>query len=116
MNDLISRQAVIDALEWKWAGKAALDAIKKLPPAQQWIPCSERMPEKYDEYYVTWTSDNFKRPLIEIIECDETNEFDYELYRFKMEWLLNETMKAYDNPKIIAWMPLPEPYEEVRDD
>lgn len=37
MNDLISRQAAIDALEWKWAGKAAIDAIKNLPSAQQEI-------------------------------------------------------------------------------
>ena len=34
MKDLISRQAVLDALEWKWAGKAAFDAIKNLPSAQ----------------------------------------------------------------------------------
>ena len=34
MSDLISRQAAIDALEWKWAGKAAIDAIKSLPSAQ----------------------------------------------------------------------------------
>lgn len=27
MNDLISRQSAIDALEWTWAGKAAFDAI-----------------------------------------------------------------------------------------
>ena len=32
MTDLISRQAALDALDWKWAGKAAIDAIKNLPP------------------------------------------------------------------------------------
>ena len=31
VGDMISRQAVLDALEWKWAGKAAFDAIKELP-------------------------------------------------------------------------------------
>lgn len=35
MSDLINRQDAIDALEWKWAGKAALDAIKALPSAQR---------------------------------------------------------------------------------
>lgn len=34
MSDLISREAALDALEWKWAGKAAMDAIKNLPSAQ----------------------------------------------------------------------------------
>lgn len=41
MKDLIERQAAIDALEWKWAGKAAIDAIKNLPsaqPEQRWTP------------------------------------------------------------------------------
>lgn len=33
-KDTIYRQAAIDALEWKWAGKAAIDAIKNLPSAQ----------------------------------------------------------------------------------
>ena len=33
-EDCISRQAAIDALEWKWAGRAAIDAIKALPSAQ----------------------------------------------------------------------------------
>lgn len=40
MSDLINRQEAIDALEWKWAGKAALDAIKALPSAERkgkWI-------------------------------------------------------------------------------
>ena len=46
MSDLISRQAAIDALEWTWAGKAAFDAIKNLPPAQ---------PERDTPKRVLWT-------------------------------------------------------------
>lgn len=38
MSDLISRQAALDAIEWKWAGKAAFDAIKALPAE---IECAE---------------------------------------------------------------------------
>lgn len=54
MNDLISRQAAIDALWHSIEDECgelqsyaevvisdAEDAIKALPPAQQWIPCSE---------------------------------------------------------------------------
>ena len=33
-SDLISRQAALNALEWKYAGKAAFDAIKALPSVQ----------------------------------------------------------------------------------
>lgn len=35
MADLIDRQAAIDALEWKWAGKVAIDAIKNLPSVKR---------------------------------------------------------------------------------
>lgn len=41
MDDLISRQAAIYALEWKWAGKAAINAIKNLQSidAQEIVRC-----------------------------------------------------------------------------
>ena len=90
------------------------EAHKKADVWGEWIPCSERLPDKYGEYYVTWTCDYNYKPfwLIEIIECEETNEFDYDNNVFKMEWILNDTMKSYSNPKVVAWMPLPEPYKE----
>lgn len=34
MNDLIRRHDAIEVLEWKWAGKSAIDAIRELPTAQ----------------------------------------------------------------------------------
>lgn len=63
MNDLISRQDVIDALNKKWVEEDFKDEfgygfdaclnwmdalIRKLPSAQKWIPCSERLPEESD--------------------------------------------------------------------
>ena len=47
MDDVISRQAAIDALEWTWAGKAAFDAIKNLPSAQPVTPCYLGSPCEY---------------------------------------------------------------------
>lgn len=44
-TDCISRQAALDALEWKWAGKAAIDAIKNLPSAQP-EPCEDAVSRK----------------------------------------------------------------------
>ena len=40
MSDLISREEALKALEWKWAGKAALDAIKALPSAELQGKCN----------------------------------------------------------------------------
>ena len=54
MNDLISRQDAIEAIkltsspylvELNDTYQAQVKALKELPSAQQWIPCSERMPE-----------------------------------------------------------------------
>lgn len=49
MDDLISRQTALEALEWNWAGKAAIDAIKNLPTAQpKIIRCKDC---KHSEYW-----------------------------------------------------------------
>ena len=50
MVEYIKREDALEAMEWKWAGKAAFDAVKAIPPADvverkrgKWInyKCSE---------------------------------------------------------------------------
>ena len=124
MDDLISRQAAIDAivqctncgdentlreyvlkhgLDNGWTGGIleALDAVKDLPPAQpepQWIPVSERLPEKSDNYLVSvrW----YREDDIEISV--------YEYNAWHKEWNDGESC----GQRVIAWMPLPEAYKE----
>ena len=116
MDDLISRQAAIDAL-WKalydyedkiekqfleseelntddWFRHRTfvqnmsgidLQAIINLPSAQQWIPCSERLPERNGYYLVTGRQGAVNKRLYQ-----------------DGYW--------YGNWAIIAWMPLPEPW------
>ena len=94
------------------AKTACNNLIDRAPTIEpQWIPCSERLPEEYGEYLVTWTTSQSKRPLIAICEGEETLEYDHERNRFKFEWLLDDYIKVYPNAKVIAWMPLPEPYK-----
>ena len=61
-------------------------------PEQQWIPCSERLPEKNCRCLTTNTAWG-------------AFEVDWNVW-INGEWL-------YQNEKPIAWMPLPEPYREV---
>ena len=106
MDDMISRQAAIDALDkvaemfpyripgktktyrqyneaWSDAIDAAENALEALPSAQPgWIPCKERLPEK-DGEYLTTTEDGL---------------YDVEHYG-DGEWY-------YDD--VVAWMPFPE--------
>lgn len=59
-----------------------------------WIPCSERLPEKQGQYYVSGG--------------DKVWICDFLIFsNFKGGWCNNVS-----NPVVEAWMPLPEPYEK----
>ena len=88
MNDLISRQAAIDALgrigslDTYADREYATEIFMNLPSAQQWIPGNERIPEG----------------LIIV----QFNDGDFDLLQFPT---------AYRRKDIVAWMPLPEPWK-----
>lgn len=64
--------------------------------ALQWIPCSERLPDREGEYLVTWGTINVMCVLHYDQWGDWTDEYD----------------NIMDGSNVIAWMPLPEPYKE----
>ena len=126
MNDLISRQAAIDATWFEPSYTDPLnvltevrDRLKALPSAQpepRWIPCSERLPEEYGEFLVTMTEKAKAKDLG--FDIDETyirkmryNSNGWQLPRHIPSWI-NEAVKD----EVLAWMPLPEPYKERRTD
>ena len=77
----------------------ALDmAIKALEqPEQRWIPCSEKLPEKSGQYYV---SGKGKVWICEFLTIHSSTI------------LLGGWCNDAANPVVQAWMPLPEPYRE----
>jgi len=93
----------------------AIKALNSIPTVQavpQWIPVSERLPEEYGEYLITWKNPKYQKTYIGICECEITDVYDYEYNRFEVEWLFDDYITtAYPDSKVIAWMPLPEPYE-----
>lgn len=98
MSDLIERQAAIDAISRDMMGGLNYKRIiEGLPSAQQWIPCSERLPDK-DGRYLTTNSMIGKWIVDWNIWTNEP----------KPSWLYNHG--------VIAWMPLPEPYEEIENE
>lgn len=138
MGDLISRQEALEAMDtWDKFGCGPdgklvrydddnhyvpyvhyddmVHVITHLPSAQQWIPCSERLPEEYGEYRITWTTSASKKQFVGDSEYEITSEWDDEHYRFKGEWLLDDYIKNYPDVKVIAWKPIEEPYKENPD-
>lgn len=119
MSELVNRQKLIEALEeverrfpYKVAGKpdtysefnmawescmdCVFSAVDSQPPAERWIPCSERLPKKAHSYVVT----------------EQTKDGRYimstRIFRGG-KWVIEE---LYDDVKVIAWMPA-EPYKGV---
>ena len=97
--------------------------IRNLPsaqPEQQWIPCSERMPEDCEEVNVTcvnhdpepyydFTKDKpFTAPAVYYKE--KWYWYSITCADFLAEYGENWYEKIDDGIEIIAWMPLPEPY------
>lgn len=108
--------------------------INKVPPAQpepkpyrmgyqagyaaakRWIPCSERLPEKYGEYRITWTTSASEKRFVADCEYEVYSEWDAVRGGFKGQWLLEDYIKAYPDVHVIAWKPLEEPYRPEGDD
>ena len=110
-DDLIYRQAAIDAMddianfvcvkdEDYILQEEAIDNLKQLPSAQQWIPCSERLPEESGLYIVT----NVGRWV------EPVGTRYYNIRADGGFW------SGHPGDKVLAWMELPPVYKEDTDD
>lgn len=125
MSDLISREALLDYLQIVPIdlGYREVDDIteyvKKMPTAQpdneckkcvfapfkqfrqQWIPCSERLPERD------------KRVLVTVFGDYDIGYIDTDPDNMQLRWCF-ESFNLYGDEMedVKAWMPLPEPYRE----
>ena len=102
MTDLISRQALCEyALNQKDKSITPND-IMRFPSAEpSWIPVSEKLPKESGFYLVTLKTDGvayledvFLKRFVYVITYDAV----------AMCW-------GYGDKNVIAWMPLPKPYE-----
>lgn len=85
--------------------RMAIEALEK-QLASEWIPCSERLPDKNDTYLITVSSYD-ETASIEYIAVDHCNS-DGGFLHFETK----KNPKAKSGKVVTAWMPLPEPYKE----
>lgn len=106
MDDIISRKAAIAELDHAAWGKEYDKALAKamlesLPSAQQWIPCEERLPEP-------------KKAVLGYVP--RWNNIFALYYDLKRGWMVWSPIRDDCFPNmygdIVAWMPMPDPYEE----
>ncbi len=110
---LIDRQDAIDVLKRNYPSSCFEDLCKAVDlaiealsaqPEPRWIPCSERLPEhpENDDYYLV------------TIQCEHYDGWDDYVTGFA-EWTKHgwDEQSCYIGQiKVVAWMPLPEPYKE----
>ena len=88
----ILRTRIVPTMNWQEIHEAIDITIEALSADTEWIPCSERLPEKNKEV---------------LISCDwgvDIGEYGDDGWR--SEWI-----NHYDDDAVLAWMPLPKPYK-----
>ena len=124
MNDLIRRADAIDAIERAdWYHQApdgsmvhganstmhqawykerdVYKALENVSTAQRWIPCYEKSPTEAGTYLCTCKDE--RRTMVTVVKWLPRNE----------SWNLTGARSYW---KVVAWMPLPEPYEPPKEE
>lgn len=107
MDDLISRQAAIDAINKaldretvvsRWVREVAVYAVKGLPavqPEQRWIPVAKRPPKVRE-----WVLCQCRAGIMDVLRLTEDGS-----------WNKNYPHVEYMGGFVIAWRPLPAEYK-----
>ena len=140
MNDTIYRrdaiQALIDTEEIKgFAYRMLEDRLIGLPSVNKWIPCSEKLPEVEEKVWIQTKRGKVCFAMYEdgTISEDDSAWHWYDLPFEKWdeendcgiipegwwEWTEFHPDDEFDCPvdeEVVAWMPLPEPWEGADDE
>jgi hypothetical protein len=99
--------------DWLNELKILREKVRTLLEKDRWIPVTERLPEEYGEYRITWkTSSDPGKRFIGDAEYEPGLEWDDAHDRFFGEWLLEDYVKAYHDVEVTAWKPIGDPYTE----
>lgn len=91
--------------------------INKQPTVNEWIPCSDRLPEDYDNRFYMCTVENHEDDPPMFCQYEEEYGFGFwnDIYDEHTLGFVDSEFKTNEElgyEKVIAWMPLPDPYKE----
>lgn len=122
LKRMLNRMVNSDEGEGYLPAAVIYNIYKKLceqPKAGEWIPVAERLPEEHDSVFAKfkgtsfWTSGLFEKTsdtVMVTVELEDGARKVVLTRTFDGKWgLENEII----GEKVMAWMPLPEPYSEV---
>ena len=107
-GDLISREELIKNLksvtEWngeihRYIDEQGINSIPSVENKGEWIPVSERLPELDGEYLITYLTQGVYSEEDILVVCISDYDHDNGFWKSR-------------KGKVIAWQPLPKPYEE----
>lgn len=101
MADLIERSRAISAVNWHGQRCDCIEEIRNIPAVNQWIPCSERLPEQGQRVIVQFRYSNNTGTVISTAQRT-----------YSGSWIV-DAMQYADKERITiqAWMPQPDAYE-----
>lgn len=94
----VVQDEVWDALDELSTNKFAKRIVQEVAEEYKggWISCKDRLPEEWEYYLV----------------CDGQSVFIAEYADYEWRYHRDEHTKDYVNVNVIAWQPLPDPYNE----
>ena len=95
-------------------------SINEQPKAGEWIPCSERLPDDRDNRFYMCTVENHEEDPPMFCQYEEEYGFGFwnDIYDEHTLGFVDSEFKTNEElgyEKVVAWMPLPEPYRPEKE-
>lgn len=97
--------------------KVIIKIVGEQPKVGEWIPCSEILPKDADMRFYMCVVENHEEDLPMFCQYEEEYGFGFwnDIYDSETLGFVDTEFKTNEElgfEKVIAWMPLPEPYKE----